>query len=247
MNIDFSNFIVLITGGTRGIGKALVEAFESSGASLIITGRNHERVDKLNIKYKNKRREYFAVDFSDLANYEQFEKYILEKDKIDVLVNNAGINIVDNFIESKNTDFTRIVNVNINAPYRLSKLVAKKMIKHRYGRIINICSIWSIITREKRALYTMSKNALHGLTQTMSVELAPYNILVNSVSPGFTLTDLTRKTNTEEELKNISMKIPMKRMAVPAEIANTVLFLASNKNTYLTGQNIVVDGGYTNV
>ena len=245
MIIDYTNKTVLITGGTRGIGKALVEAFEASGANLIITGRNKDNIDKLNIEYNNLKREYFVLNFAKVGNYEEFENNLIGKEKIDVLVNNAGINIINNFIHSKNDDFTQIVNVNIKGPYKLSKFVAQKMIKHHYGRIINICSIWSIITREKRSLYTMSKNALHGLTQTMAIELAEHNILVNSVSPGFTLTDLTKETNTNEELKNISMKIPMKRLAKPSEIANLVLFLASDKNTYLTGQNIVVDGGFT--
>ena len=121
------------------------------------------------------------------------------------------------------------------------------MKKNGYGRIVNITSIWSVITRPGRSIYTTAKFAIAGLTKTLAIELAEYNILVNSVGPGFTITELTATTNTSEEIKKITDIIPIKRMAQPIEIANTILFLCSDLNTYLTGQNIIVDGGYTNV
>jgi 3-oxoacyl-[acyl-carrier protein] reductase len=116
-----------------------------------------------------------------------------------------------------------------------------------YGRIVNITSIWSVVSRSGRSLYSLTKWGIIGLTKTLSIELAENNILVNSVAPGFTKTDLTESTNSKEELKTINSQIPMKRMAEPIEIANLVAFLSSNLNTYITGQNIVIDGGYTNV
>ena len=121
------------------------------------------------------------------------------------------------------------------------------MKKANYGRIVNIASIWSIITRERRTAYAITKSGILGLTKTSAVELAPYNILVNAVSPGFTLTELTKATLSEQEYTSLSKIVPVGRFAQPVEIARIVLFLASDMNTYISGQNIIIDGGYTNV
>jgi len=121
------------------------------------------------------------------------------------------------------------------------------MKKNLYGRIINIASIFGVISKAKRSIYTTSKFGLRGLTVTSSIELAPFNVLVNSISPGFVLTELTKNILSEEEMKNIALQVPMGRFAEVDEISRVVLFLASSMNTYITGQNIVVDGGFTNV
>lgn len=144
-------------------------------------------------------------------------------------------------------DYNFIMDINVKGAYQIMREVTKKMKAHGYGRVVNITSIWSSITRPERSLYTASKFAMTGLSKAVAVELAPDNILVNCVAPGFTKTEMTESTNTPIELKRISSKIPAKRMCQPAEIANLVLFLASNLNTYLTGQNIIIDGGYTSV
>jgi 3-oxoacyl-[acyl-carrier protein] reductase len=129
----------------------------------------------------------------------------------------------------------------------IGQYLAKIMKKQQYGRIVNVASIWSVITRPKRTIYTVSKNALIGLTKTMAIELAPYGITVNAISPGFTLTELTENTNTKEEIDKLSDQVPARRFANPEEIAEVILFLSSKENSYMTGQNIVVDGGFTNV
>ena len=131
--------------------------------------------------------------------------------------------------------------------YILMREISKKMINNKYGRIINITSIWSCVTRPGRSLYTASKFAMAGLSKTIAVELAADNILVNSVGPGFVSTEMTLATNTFKELEKITSTIPAKRMADPIEIANFVVFLVSDLNTYITGQNIMIDGGYTSV
>lgn len=246
MKLDFTAKTILITGATRGIGQSIADEFEKAGAKLILTGTNSENINLLNKKYNGLRR-YFMLDFSSSLSVSSFSEILKNITKIDVLINNAGINILNEFIESRDDDFDKLVDINLKGPYLLSKYVARKMVSNNYGRIINICSIWSKITRPKRSLYTMTKNALHGLTQTMAIELAKHNIMVNSLSPGFTLTDLTRETNTKEELDSIANMIPLGRMAEPNEIAKVALFLASEQNSYLTGQNIVVDGGFINV
>jgi len=138
-------------------------------------------------------------------------------------------------------------NINLKAPYLISREVSRTMKRNGYGRIVNITSIWSTITRPGRSLYALTKSGIVGLTRTLAVELAESNILVNAVAPGFTMTELTASTNTPEEIGKITGMIPIKRMALPEEIANLVLFLCSDLNSYLTGQNIVIDGGYTNV
>jgi len=244
MNITFKDRTVLITGATRGIGKAMAGLFEKANANLILTGTNKKEIEKLNAQSENPWKKYFVLDFGSESSINSFIKKLKSYHQIDVCINNAGINIIDEFIDSKNKDYNSMMNINLKGPYLLNKYCAAKMKDNGYGRIVNICSIWSAITRPKRALYTMTKNALHGMTQTMAVELAMHNILVNSVSPGFTLTELTKSTNSKQEIESISEKIPIKRMADPKEIAKVIMYLASEQNSYLTGQNIIVDGGY---
>lgn len=245
--IDLTGKIALITGGTRGIGKAIADKFLSAGASVILTGTNPAEIARLNKENKSDRVLYVQADFSDSASMSSFAEFIASYSKIDILINNAGINKIDINTDTTTEDFDLLNNVNLKAPYIITREVSKLMKAGGYGRIVNITSIWSTITRSGRSLYTTTKWGIAGLTKTLAVELAPYNIIVNSVGPGFTLTELTAGTNTKEEIERISEMIPMKRMALPEEIANLVLFLSSDLNTYLTGQNLIVDGGYTNV
>jgi 3-oxoacyl-[acyl-carrier protein] reductase len=250
MKIDFSNKTALITGSTRGIGKIVADCLFSAGANLILTGTKQTEIDRLNDENREKgikTIEYFQADFSDLDSTNKFLHNLKGFDRIDICINNAGVNKVMDFVNTTMDDFNWINDVNLNVPYRILKVVGPKMIANQYGRVVNIASIWSVITRHGRSMYTTSKNALVGLTKTLAIEWAPYNVLVNAVSPGFTLTELTKETNTIEQLKTIENMIPAKRMAEPVEIARVVAFLCSDLNTYLTGQNITIDGGYTNV
>jgi len=247
LEMDFKNQTVIVTGATRGIGKAIADLFSESGARLILTGTKQEVVEKLNKDQLNENIKYFPVNFNERNSVDRFFSELEAYPKLDVCINNAGINIIDDFIDTKEEDFDQILNINLKGPYLLSRYVSKRMREQNYGRIINIASIWSEITRPKRSLYTTTKNALYGLTKTMAIELAQFDVIVNSVSPGFTLTELTHSTNTADEIKQISSAIPIKRMADPVEVARVVLFLASKINTYIVGQNIIVDGGYTNV
>ena len=250
MILDFSGKTALITGSTRGIGKAIADCLFDAGASLILTGTKQPEIDKLNhecLKAEIKSIKYLYADFADLNSTNKFLEELQAFDKIDICVNNAGVNKIADFVDTTMDDFNKVNNINLYVPYRILKVVGPKMIANQYGRIVNIASIWSVITRHGRSMYTTSKNALVGLTKTLSVEWASYNVIVNAVSPGFTLTELTRTTNTQEQLSEIEKIIPIKRMAKPIEIARVVAFLCSDLNTYLTGQNITIDGGYTNV
>ena len=248
VKIDLTGKMALITGGTRGIGKAIADRFLDAGASIMLTGTKFTEIEELSSKNSQPEKvTYCQVDFTDENSVTEFLRMIQLTGKIDILINNAGANKVALNADTLTADFDMLNNINVKGPYILCREVSKMMKQHGYGRIVNITSIWSAITRPGRSLYTSNKFAVAGLTKTLAVELAEHNILVNSVGPGFTLTELTATTNTLDELKRITDIIPIKRMALPVEVANLVLYLSSELNSYLTGQNIILDGGYTSV
>jgi 3-oxoacyl-[acyl-carrier protein] reductase len=250
MTIDFTEKIILITGATRGIGKEIAKCMSSMGGNLILTGTNQEEIIKLNEQCRADgitNIHYLQCDLSDSRSTDIFLQEIDKYKRIDVCVNNAGVNLVNNFTDTSFDDFIYMSHINLFGPYKILKVVGSKMMNNNYGRIVNIASIWSVITRPGRSMYTTTKNAIVGMTKTLSVEWALHNILVNAVSPGFTLTELTKNTNTKEEIMVLENMIPAKRMCQPIEQARVIAFLCSDLNTYITGQNIIVDGGYTNV
>jgi len=235
--MTFNGKNILITGGTRGIGKQIALDFLKNGANVFITGTSKSSTLDKKIKY-------LQADFSNKKSLESFIKKISNLN-IDILINNAGINIIKPIEEVSDKDFNDLFNINLKAPYFICKSIGKTMKKNNSGKIINIASIWSKISKPNRTLYAASKNAIAGLTQTLAVEFASSKILVNSVSPGFTDTELTRKSLSNKEISILKKQIPLKRLAQTSEISELVMFLASNKNSYITGQNIVIDGGYT--
>lgn len=216
---------VLVTGGSRGIGKAIVEKFKKNGYEVTAPTRQE----------------------LDLSNSESIEKYVQlhKQEGFDVIVNNAGVNDIHEIDDITDEEIERMMTINLVAPIKLLRGFTGTMRQKKYGRIVNIGSIWAVVSKDKRCVYSATKNGIHGVTNTLAVELAPDNILVNTVCPGFTMTELTVKNNTSEEIAHISKDIPMQRMAKPEEIAEVVYFLCSEQNTYLTGQKIAVDGGYT--
>lgn len=245
--IDLTGKTALVTGGTRGIGQSIGELFVKAGAKVVLTGTREDEIKRLNESNACDQVSYKAVDFSEEKSTTLFLDWIKAQEKIDILVNNAGVNRINLNIDTSSDDYEYLNSVNLKAPYLICREVSKLMKANNFGRIVNITSIWSTITKPGRSLYALSKWGLVGLTKTLAVELAENNILVNAVGPGFTLTELTASTNTTEEIKKITGMIPIKRMAQPIEIANLVLFLCSDLNSYLTGQNIIIDGGYTTV
>ena len=249
MEINFQSKVVLITGASRGIGKQLAHDFGGLGASLILTGTKPDQVKELNeeMERDGKRQvQYYCVDFSDGDSMSMFIRELSGYEKIDVCINNAGINRIDYIYDTSLTDWDDVVNVNLRAPFQILREVSKPMKKNGYGRIVNIASIFGVISKEKRSMYSSSKSGLIGLTRCVALDLAPYNVMVNSVSPGFVLTDLTRTILTQAEIENLTLSIPLGRMAIPEDVSKVVLFLASELNTYITGQNITEDGGYVN-
>jgi len=231
---------ILVTGGTRGIGKSIADLFVAEGGDVIVTGRG----DRTTNIYKD--RKYLFADFSDRDSVDELLP-VLRDSGFDICVNNAGINIIKPFGQVDADDFDKVMQVNLHTPFKISQAVFGKMMAKNWGRIVNIASIWSVVTKAGRSSYTSAKAGLVGMTRTMGVELARHNILVNSVSPGFTMTDLTRESLTPDEMAKIVSGVPAGRFAEPEEIARLVAFLCSAENTYIVGQNIVMDGGFTNV
>ncbi len=231
--------VALVTGASRGIGKAIASSLLRQGASVTGTGRaiSSENNPAIN---------WIACDFTEEASVTAFLAQ-LENLEIDILVNNAGINVIADFASISSKDFLDIQNVNLYGPFRTMQAVLKNMKLKKWGRIVNIASIWSKISKRGRASYSASKFGLDGLTLALSHEVAEHGILCNCVSPGFTLTELTMKTigASGNALEQVLQLVPLKRMADPSEIAELVLWLCSPQNTYVTGQNIAIDGGFS--
>lgn len=213
----------LITGASRGIGAAIAARLQDEGLRILSPSSK-------------------ALDLSSTVSIDAYLSQLT--DPIDILVNNAGINRLGSIDEISGKDFEEVIQVNLLGHFRLTQGLVKGMKARRYGRIVNISSIWSLVTRERRVTYSAAKAGLNGLTRALALELAPYHILVNAVAPGYINTELTKKNNTPEALERIAEDIPLGRLGEPSEIAECVAFLCSPKNSYMTGQVIVLDGGY---
>ena len=214
--------IALITGSTGGIGKSLVSSLKENVHVISPTRKE-----------------------LDLSSNSSINDYISSLDvPIDIIVNCAGIHKAGNCEDLTAHDIQNILQINLIAPFQIISGLVKDMKERKYGRILNISSIWSIVSKEKRSIYSASKSGLDGLTRTLALELAPFNILVNSIAPGYVNTDMIQQYNSKKELEKIKEIIPLKRFAESDEIAELVKFLSSEKNSYITGQIIPIDGGY---
>ena len=215
----------MVTGGSKGIGKAVCEKLEALG--YVVAAPAH-----------------CELDLSSSESVKAFLE-LHKNDVYDVIINNAGINDINDIEMVTDEEIERAMQINLVSPLKILRKFVPAMKEKRYGRIVNIGSIWGIVSKRGRVVYSMTKHGIHGITKTLAVELAEYNILVNTICPGYTLTELTYKNNSEEQIRNIEKDIPIQRMARPDEIADAIIYFAQDRNTYITGQLIAVDGGFT--
>jgi NAD(P)-dependent dehydrogenase (short-subunit alcohol dehydrogenase family) len=214
-----------VTGGARGIGAAIATELTARGCTVIAPPRAE----------------------LDLSQPASIDAYLSANPalKIDILINNAGINILKPVAELSSADWQSMLQTNLNSAIRLVQAFAPGMAARGWGRILNVSTIFSLVTKERRAAYSMTKAALNALTRSAAIEFGPSGVLVNSLAPGYVDTALTRQNNTPEAIEAIRTAIPLRRMADPTELARLAAFLVSDENSYLTGQTIVADGGFT--
>ncbi len=239
--MNLKNKKVLITGASGGIGNSLVEKFYNLGAEIIATGTNEEKLLNLSKKFSNIRTEKFKLD-----EHTKIEEFINNVDKklngLDVLVNNAGITLDNISIRLTEENWQRVLDINLTASFLMCKYAIKKMLKKKYGKIINITSIVGHTGNLGQANYAASKAGIIAFSKSLSLEYAKKNININCVSPGFIKTEMTDKIN-EEFKKNLISKIPSGDLGTGEDVSNCVAFLASDMAKYINGETIHVNGG----
>ena len=239
------NKVALITGGTRGIGKAIAKKFAENGYNLVINYvSENTNLEKLKNDINSKNEILFVrANVGDFESSEELVKQAVEKfGKIDVLVNNAGITRDNLIMRMKEEDFDNVININLKGTFNVTKNVVPYMMKKRNGKIVNISSVVGVSGNAGQCNYAASKAGIIGFTKSIAKELASRNILANCVAPGFIDTDMT-EVLSDSVKENINSQIPLKRMGTAEEIAKAVYFLAGEDNTYITGQVLNVDGG----
>ena len=238
--------VVLITGGTRGIGSEIAKKFAKEGCNLVLNYVSDSTdVEKIKSEFDE-----YGIDVlvlkADVSVFEDCENLVKEAiakfGKIDILVNNAGITKDTLIAMMKEDAFDKVIDVNLKGTFNVTKNVVPYMMKKRNGNIINISSVVGVVGNAGQSNYAASKAGIIGFTKSLAKELAPRNIRVNAVAPGFIDTDMT-SVLSDKVKENINLQIPLKRMGKAQEVANVVSFLANDESSYITGQVINVDGG----
>jgi 3-oxoacyl-[acyl-carrier protein] reductase len=242
MQIDLNGRVALVTGSTRGIGRAIATTLAGAGARVAVVGRERARAEEAASQLGGEARG-FSCDVADTASVaalvEEVEKSF---GSLDILVNNAGLTRDNLLLRIKDADWDAVLDANLRGAFASIRAASRGMMKRRWGRIINIASIVGITGNKGQANYAASKAGLIGLTKSVAKELASRNILCNAVAPGFIETDMTAAMTPEARIA-MSAQIPLERLGKPEDIAGTVAFLASEHAAYITGQVFVVDGG----
>tara|TARA_B100000586_G_scaffold77272_1_gene54325 strand:- start:394 stop:1128 length:735 start_codon:yes stop_codon:yes gene_type:complete len=239
--IDFKDKKILITGASGGIGDELVNKFVSLGGNVIGTGTKTEKLDLLKKKYSN-----IKVKKFDISEHSRIEEFIddvnLELGGLDILVNNAGANADNLSLRMKEEEWKKIIDINLTSTFLLSKSAIKKMLKNKFGRIVNVTSIVGHTGNLGQANYAASKAGIIGMSKSLAIEYAKKNITINCVSPGFIQSNMTM--NIAEKVKMyLTSRIPMGRLGTGEDVSNCVAFLSSSQASYITGETIHVNGG----
>jgi len=239
--ISFKNKNVLITGASGGIGNNLVKKFVSLGANVLGTGTKAEKLDLIKKKYPN-----IKVKKFDISEHSRIEEFIdnvnLELGGLDILINNAGTNIDNLSLRMKDEEWKKVIDINLTSTFLLSKNAIKKMLKNKFGRIVNITSVVGHTGNLGQSNYAASKAAIIGMSKSLAIEYAKKNITINCVSPGFIVSDMTM--NIAEKVKlYLTSRIPMGKLGTGEDVSNCVAFLSSDQASYITGETIHVNGG----
>ena len=246
---DFSGKRALVTGATRGIGRAIALDLARSGADIVAAGRDEQALESLAEEIRGLGRSCETLR-ADLANAEETvamaRETIADGRVCDVLINNAGLNHLEKLVDLDVAHWNEVINVNLRAPALISSIIGKQMVARKTGAIVHVASLSSVVGLDEHAAYCSSKFGLQGLTQVMAVEMGPYNVRVNSVGPTVVLTPLGKKAWSDPAKADpMKARIPLGRFATVEEVSDTVLFLASDAASMVHGQILLVDGGFT--
>jgi len=249
-NYNLKNKTAVVTGAGKGLGRACAIALAEAGANLVIISRTQKDLNEVSKKIKKLRVKCKSY-VCDITNYNEIKEIINKQSKIDILVNNAGNNIPEHFTKVKTKNMEYLVKINTIATFNLAQLCALKMIKSKNrkkigGAIVNMSSQMGHVGGPIRSVYNMNKWGLEGLTKGMSLDLAKYNIRVNTVCPTFVVTPMTKKFLKNQKFKRETLNnIPLGRFAELSEVSSAVVFLASDAASMITGTSLLVDGGWT--
>jgi NAD(P)-dependent dehydrogenase (short-subunit alcohol dehydrogenase family) len=246
---DLTGRVALVTGGNKGLGKAMARGLAEAGADIVIASR-HENELKASLEEilaaTGRKGAYFVTDVSKRGEVKKLARDAVSKmGRVDILVNNAGMNAPQGIDEITDETWDRVLEVNLSSVMALTRALAPQMKERRWGRIVHISSVMSLTSKEKRNVYSATKAALNGMTMASALDLGPYNVTVNCIAPGPFLTDMPMSVLSEAEKKNFADRTALGRWAEPRELAGPALLLCSDAGSYITGQVIVVDGGYT--
>lgn len=246
---DLTGRTALITGGNKGLGKAMARALAEAGADIVIASRHESELQSALGEILNgtgRKGHYVVTDVSRRDDVKKLaHEAVSRMGKIDILVNNAGMNAPQAIDAISDETWDRVVEVNLSSCMALTRELAGPMKERRWGRIVHISSIMSLVSKEKRNVYSATKAALNGMTMASSLDLGPYNVTVNCIAPGPFLTDMPMSVLSESEKKAFSDRTALGRWAQPGELAGPILLLCSDAGSYITGHVLVVDGGYT--
>tara|TARA_B100000029_G_scaffold279269_1_gene273527 strand:- start:1706 stop:2440 length:735 start_codon:yes stop_codon:yes gene_type:complete len=239
--ISFKNKKILITGASGGIGNELVKKFVSLGGEVLGSGTNTDKLDSIKKKFPNVKVKKF--DISDHSRIEEFiENVSLELGGLDILINNAGVNKDNLSLRMKDEEWKKVIDINLTSTFLLSKHSIKKMLKTKFGRIVNITSVVGHTGNLGQSNYSASKSGIIGMSKSLAIEYAKKNITINCVSPGFIISDMTM--NIAEKVKlYLTSRIPMGKLGTGEDVSNCVAFLSSDQASYITGETMHVNGG----